>query len=624
MAKLTISQAFDRAFQHHQAGRLREAEQLYRDILTQEPQHADALHLLGVVAYQVGQNEVAVGLIRQAIALNSNRPEVYCNLGNALKNKGQLEEAIAAYREAIARNPGFVVALYNLANALRDQGQLSEAIAVFRRVVALSPGLAEAHNNLGLVLMERGELDEAIAALRQTIALNSQLPRVHVNLGIALRNRGQLEEAVTAYRQAITLHPGDAEAHNNLGNVLKDQGQFNQAIAAYEQAISLQPHYAEAHSNLGVVLSEVGRLEEAIVSYGQAIALKPEYPGAHNNLANALNHIGRLDEAIAAYRQAIALQPTFSEAHFNLALLLLLQGDYREGWMEHEWRWQCKEFTSPRRNFSQPQWDGSDLTNRTILLHAEQGFGDALHFIRYIPLVAARGGKVIIECRPELIGLLRRTPGLGECLVVGEVPPAFDVHCPFLSLPLAFGTTLANIPATVPYVHADPASVEHWRKKLAGDLKRLKVGVVWAGNRTHLNDRNRSISLATLAPLAQGQGDISFYSLQKGDGAGEAKDFRGLKLIDHTDDLHDFADTAALIANLDLVISVDTAVVHLAGAMGKPVWTLLPFAPDWRWLLGRSDSPWYPSMRLFRQSRRGDWDSVVRQVVEALAGLGRG
>jgi len=391
------------------------------------------------------------------------------------------------------------------------------------------------------------------------------------------------------------------------------------AIAAYRQAIGLKPDFAEAHGNLGNALKGAAQFEDAIAAYRQAIRLKPDYPEMHSNLGIALRELGRLDEAIIAYRQAIRLKPELAEAHNNLSLALLARGDFQQGWEEYKWRWKCKDFTSPAPNFAQPQWDGRPLEARTILLRAEQGFGDALQTIRYLPLVARRGaGSIIIECHAELERLFRMMSGKCRIVARGQPLPAFEFHCPLLSLPLIFGTNSANIPNEAPYLHADADDARRWQHRLAEHSPRVNVGLVWAGRPTHIDDRNRSIKLARLAPLGQLPG-VSFFSLQKGDAAAEAKcPPAGMELIDWTEELEDFADTAGLIANLDLVIAVDTAVVHLAGAMGKPVWTLLPFVADWRWLLERDDSPWYPSMRLFRQPSKGDWDGVITRVAEAL------
>jgi len=588
---MTVPQVLELALQHHQAGRLAEAEALYRQILAVDPRHADALHLLGVVAHQAGQNDVAVELIRQAIALKPNYPDACNNLGNALSEKSRLDEAIAAFRQAIALQPNYPEAYSNLGNALRNQGQMEEAIASYHQAIALRPDYSEAYSNLGN----------------------------------ALRDQGKLDEAITAYRQAGAFDPNLAGAHYNLGNALRDRGKMGEAIASYRRAIALRPNYSEAYSNLGNALRDEGELEEAIVSYRQAIAVKPQYAEAHCNLGNALREKSQLEEASAACRQAIALKPNLPDAHYSLAHALLVQGDFLRGWEEYEWRWKLKDAASRQRNLTQPRWDGGPLEGRTLLLYAEQGFGDAIQFIRYLPRVAQGGGDLILECPPELQRLFQRmAPGF-LVLARGQTLPAFDVHCPLLSLPRVFSADLGNIPQTVPYLYADAAEAAIWRERLSGlgtfiyrSGPDLKVGLVWAGNPAHKNDRNRSLKPANLAPLAEVPG-VQFLSLQKGDTAAETETPPlGMKLVDVAEELKDFADTAALLANLDLVIAVDTAVVHLAGAMGKPVWTLLPFAPDWRWLLDRPDSPWYPTMRLFRQPAIGDWDSVMAGVREHL------
>jgi len=559
---VTIQQCFQSALQYHQSGRLAEAEALYRQILAVEPRQAEAFHQLGLIAAQMGRNDLAVDLIGRAVALNRAFPEACYNLGLALYHGGQLDASIDAYRQAIALKPDF-----------------SEA---------------------------------------------------HANLGHALRDRGHLDEAIAACRRAITLRPDFPEAHNNLGNALKDQGQLGEAIAAFRQAITLRPDFPEAHSNLGIALKAHGQTDQAIAAYRQAIALKPDFPEGHCNLGIALLEKGQLHEAIAACRRAIALKPHLPEAHFNLALALLAQGDLLPGWQEFEWRWLVKDKGSPQRNFTPPQWDGGSLNGRTILLHAEQGFGDTLQFIRYAPLVTRRGGRVVVECQPELATLLAGVAGLAQIVTNGESLPAFDLHCPLMSLPLAFGTRLETIPADIPYLRADAHKAARWRERLArensspGEPEPLKVGLLWAGasrpHQPHANriDRRRSMALRQFAPLAEVAG-VVFVSLQKGGRAEQAlTPPAGLRLLDWSAELQDFADTAALVECLDLVISVDTSVAHLAGALGKPVWMLNRSDTCWRWQLDRTDSPWYPTMRLFRQSQPGDWDTVIQRMALAL------
>jgi len=507
---------------------------------------------------------------------------------------------------------------FELALQHHQAGRLAEAEALYRQILTVQPNHAEALHHLGVIAHQVGRNDVAVDLIRQAIALAPGLPETHSNLGEAYRVLGQLKEAIAAFRQAIKLKPNYPEAHSNLGNALRENGHLDEAVAACRQAVALQPDYPEAHSNLGAALYGKGHLDEAVAACRQAVALQPDYPEAYSNLGAALYGKGHLDAAIAAYRQAIALKPDYPEAHHHLALTLLLQGDFPGGWQEYEWRWKWKGFPSAQRSFGQSVWAGGPLEGRTLLLHAEQGFGDAIQFIRYLPLVAARGGKIILECQVELQRLFQTMAPDLPVLAEGQPLPDFDVHCPLVSLPRVFSTDLGSIPQTVPYLHADAAEVAIWRERLAGTSPSLKVGLVWAGRPSHRNDRYRSLQLANLASLAEVPG-VRFISLQKDAAAAEARTPpAGMELIDVAEELKDFADTAALLANLDLIIAVDTAVVHLAGAMGRPVWTLLPFAPDWRWLLERSDSPWYPTLRLFRQPAPGDWNSVIRQLQSQL------
>ncbi len=515
MAELTDQQTFDLAQRHHHAGRLSEAEQLYRRILSQQPNHVGAMYLLGLVANQTGQADTAIDLISRAIALKASLPGAYYNLGIALQNNGRLAEAIGAYRQAIARNP------------------------------------ADA--------------------------------QAHGNLGAALKDSGELEEAINVYRQGLAINPDSAEIFSNLGNALNEAGRRNEAIAAYGRAIALKPELAQVHYNLGLVLQDVGQV----------------------------------DQAIAAYRRAIALNPDWPQAHNDLALALLLRGDFQTGWKEHEWRLKLPGIQAHKSNF-QPLFTGQEIAGQTILLHAEQGLGDTIQFLRYVPLLASRGAKIILEVQCGLERIAESVAGVHRILKRGEPLPPFDFQGPLMSLPLALKTTLESIPASIPYLFPDPELVESWRDKVSKPPAGLRTALAWAGNPLHKKDSSRSIPFSVLSPLSTVSG-VQFYSLQKGEAARRAANPPSeLSFIDLTNELGDFADTAALIAQMDLVISVDTAVVHLAGAMGKPVWVMLPFAPDWRWMLNREDSPWYPTMRLFRQKRIGDWEDVVRRVGEAL------
>ena len=602
MVNLNIGQAFQNAIALHQAGRLAEAEALYRQILAAQPSHADALHLLGVIAHQVGRNDVAVELIEKAMGLVPNTP-VFC---------------------------------YNLANALRNGGRTDEAAAAYRRAIQLNPAYAEAHKNLSAVLRDLGRLDEAVLVCRQLIQLRPDLAEAHNNLSVVLREQGCLEEATAEGRMAVQIRPDYAEAHNHLGNALRDLACAEEAEAAYRRAVQLNPNYAEAFSNLGAVLRDEGRLDDAIAACLQAIHLTGNFAEAHNNLATVLQEQGHRDQAIAAYRRALQINPDYAEAEYSEAALRLLRGDFEQGWPLFETRWKLRDMMRAKRAFPEPLWNGQPLNGRRVLIHAEQGLGDTLQFVRYASLVAQRGAQVIVECQPGLKALLTGLEGVSQIVTRGEPLPAFDLHCPMMSLPLAFGTRVETIPFTVPYLHAAAAKVTRWRGRVehANSLSLgqvtpehaiLKVGLVWAGGlrpgqpNAHWVDRGRSLRLSQFAPLGKVPG-VTFISLQKGAPAKQAQTPpEGMCLHDWTDELHDFADTAALIECLDLVISVDTAVAHLAGAMGKPVWLLNRFNTCWRWLLEREDSPWYPTMRLFRQPKFGDWTSVIQTLVHQLS-----
>jgi lipoprotein NlpI len=480
------------------------------------------------------------------------------------------------------------------------------------------PDYPEAHNNLGSALVRLGQCEEGLRSYIRAISLRPNYDEAYYNRGVTQQMLGRHEAAVFCYQQTIALQPDYLEAYNNLGVVLTALGRFDEALARYDQAIALDPAYDEAFYNRGVALHGMERHEAAIASYDQAIALRPDYTEALRNRGMALQALDRHGEALTDFDRAIALRPDHASAHFSKSVCLLQSGDLPRGWQEYEWRWRTPEMTIAWRHFTEPLWLGAEpIAGKTILLHAEQGLGDTLQFCRFVPPVAARGAKVILEVQQPLARLLADLPGAAQTVTHGEDLPPFDLHCPLMSLPLALGTTLQTIPSS-PYLAADPALVAGWRQRLAA-LRELRVGVVWAGAPGKGKDFRRSLTTGHLAPLADVSG-VAFVSLQKGSAAAEARGSR-LLLHDHTSELHDFADTAALVGALDLVISVDTSVAHLAGALGRPLWLLTRFEADWRWMRGCEDSPWYPTARLFRQSAPGDWDGVVARVVEALREL---
>ena len=424
---------------------------------------------------------------------------------------------------------------------------------------------------------------------------------------------GRLADAKRLYAEILSRQPDNALALNLLGMIAYQEGDFRLAIDRIDKAIALRPRYAEAHSNVGSALKKLDRFDEAVAAYRKALDLRPDFAEVHFNLGNALKEQGKLDEATAAHRRALALNSELAGAHYNLGLALMSLGKLDEGFREYEWRWKTDEFRP--REFRQPQWSGLRFAGETVLIHAEQGLGDAIQFVRYAPLVRARGGRVVFECPKSLLRLLRGVDGIDHFVARGKPLPSFDFHVPLLSLPHILGTILADIPADVPYLSVPDGVAAPALEPADG---RLRVGIVWQGNTKHKNDRNRSCPLRHFEALAR-RNDVTLYSLQVGPGAADLKGLAtDAPIHDLGARLGDFADTAAAIAELDLVITVDTAVAHLAGAMARPIWTLLPFAPDWRWLLERDDSPWYPTMRLFRQSHQGDWDGVFDRVGRAL------
>lgn len=613
-----ITSLFKNGYTLHQAGNLEEAATLYHKVLEIQPEHVDANFLLGTLNLQQGSLDTATTFLKKTITLKPDDAMAYNNLAIALQDQRKLDEAKESYCKAISLVPDYAEAHYNLANVFKEQGRLDEAIKSYRQAITLIPDYAEALSNLGNVLQEQGKLDEAIASFRQSTEVKPDYIEAYCNLGNALKEQDKLDEAVTIYNRAIAINPQYADIHYNLGNALSEQNRPDEAIVSYSRAIELKPDYAEAYCNLGNVYQEQDKLDEAVEKYRQAIEFKPDYVIAHNNLGTILQGLGKFDEAITSYDKAIEIKQDYAEAHMNRSLIHLLIEKFQQGWSEYEWRLRTK--THSLRDFNQPKWDGSPLDGKSILVHSEQGLGDNIQFVRYLPMVKAKGGHVIFECRKDLFHLLKNCSGFDE--IIEQTPHSipsvqFDLQVPLLSLPGIFDTKLDTIPSDTPYIPVDSNFVTQWSSRLDHN-DTYKVGIVWAGSPTNKLGRNRSCSLSDFAPLAEIP-DITFYSLQKGPAALEANNPpKGMKIINLGNELNDFTDTAAAIENLDLVISVDTAIVHLAGAIGKPIWALLHLVPTWRWLLQGDDTPWYPGMRLFRKTQLNDWTGVFKQVKKAL------
>ena len=750
------------AFRHHQAGRLAEAERIYRRILALDSRQADTLHLLGMIAYQTGRQEAAVEMFQKAIAINAGKAsyhsdlgvalqaqgrlneaaacyeralslkpnfaeahgnlgnihhaqgrldeavarhelavslnpklpeshfnlgnclqdkyklaeaaacyeralalkpdyaEAWCNLGSTRKAQGKLDEAVACYRRQLALQPNSDGAFYNLGNALLAQGKSDEAVKSYERALALNPDFAEAHGNLGNLLHVMGKLHEAEAHHLRALALKPSFPESHYNLGNALQDQDKLEAAVASYERALALKPDYAEAWCNLGNARKTQGMLEEAAACFERALTLKPNFAEAHANLGTTLQAQGKLDEAVAHHERALALRPNLPDSHYNLGNALQDQDKLEEAVACYERALSLKPDFAKAHYNLgcarhasghleeallyykraqifqpdfaqasfseSLALLSLGDFADGWRKYESRWKTKEHVTRMRTYAQPLWKGEKLApDGRLLIWNEQGVGDEIMFAGFIPDVIRTGNRCVLDCDARLNPLFARSfPGI-EIVSTGnpdpEHPPMLDfaAHLPSGSLPGLFRTTHAAFAATAsPYLAADPLETEKFRASYA-DGKRL-AGLSWY-TKNRKTGRHRSIDLSLFAPWFA-RPDIRWISLQYGDHdelEKQAAQAGAPILIDRSiDPLSDIDRFAAQVAAMDLVVTIDNSTAHLAGALGVPTWVLLPFAPDWRWLLARDDSPWYPSLRLFRQPKLGDWPAVIQKVLSAL------
>lgn len=614
-----VDKALTVAIDQHQAGQLQQAEVLYRQVLSAQPDNPDALHLLGVIAFQVGRHGAAIELIGRAIAGNGKNSDYHQNLGNALQVSGRFDEAIAAYRRALDINPESAQVHSNLGGALKALGRNEESLAACRCALEIDPNFAEAHNNLGNVLRATGQPDIAMVAFRRAIEIKPDFAEAHNNLGNALRAIHAFDDALASFRRALAIRPAYAAAENNMGAALKAMGRLEAAIAAYRRALDVEPNNADARYNLGNALLASDAADEAIAAFRRVVELNPTFAEAHNNLGSALQAQGNIDDAIAAFRAARDIDPDYGDARQNLGMALLLTGDFANGWAEYQWRWRASDFSSPVRGFPQPVWDGSDLAGRTILLHAEQGLGDTIQFARYAPLVAARGGRVVLECSHALAQLMTGVGGVDEVVVSGDLLPAFETHCPLVELARIFGASPGTIPADVPYIEIDPGTAAAWSERFSA-VPGLKVGLAWAGNPKHKNDRNRSVALDHFASLTRTR-RVSFFSLQVGPRSGDLAHLGGHRIDDLSPLLTDFTQTAGAVGCLDLLITVDTAVAHLAGALGQPTWLLLPSVPDWRWLLERDDSPWYPSMRLYRQGGPGDWEPVIERVEHDLAAL---
>ena len=664
---MDIKQKLQEAIVFHQSSQLRKAEQIYQQVLQVSPRNADALNLLGFLAYQSGKCEVAanlitkaievdpnqsiffinLGLVRQsqgeleksigayhkAIEINPNDSDVYNNLGNTLQEQGELEKSIEAYHKAIEINPNDARIYYNLGAAQKKQGKLDNAIQTYHQAIEINPDDAEIYNSLGTTLQKQEKLDQAIQVYHRALEINSNYSEAFYNLGLALQEQEEFDQAIQAYHRALDVNPSYSAAYNNLGLILQEQGELDQAVKSYRHALDINPNYSEAYNNLGIALKEQEKLDDAVLAYQRALEIKPDYSEAHNNLGNTLKEQGKLDDAIRAYRYALGINPGYSEAHNNLGLALLLQGDFSNGWREYEWRLKCKEldFFLNKRDFPQSLWDGSNLDRKTILVWAEQGIGDEIMLASMLPTLLKMNPNIIVECDKRLVPLLQRSlPGIQFVSREDPANPnllntAIDYQIPMGSL----GQWLradedAFLPKQESYLQACPdksCRLQEKYRNLAGD--KLLVGISWKSTGIDKKRaRTKNAPLKCWTPILS-QEDYYFINLQYGDIREEIEEYTSLTgypiyIDEEIDPLVDLDDFAAQVSALALIISTSNTTVHMSGGLGKKVWVLLSSRPDWRWMLEKEDTPWYQAMRLFRQEKAGDWAGVFQRIGSAL------
>jgi tetratricopeptide (TPR) repeat protein len=620
-----------------------------------EPGSAAGHNHLGIALLTLGRIDDAIACFRYAIGLDARNAEAHVNLGLIHASRGAWDDALGCFRCVLERQAIAPRALLELGKFRETQSELDEGIASCdRRALRSRPEAAELHQRLARTLaasnpagalaysehasrirpgvastyllpaaslLKLGLFAEAAACYRHMLQLEPEYFDAWNNLGTVLWLQELPEDAELHYRQALWVQPDDPSGLNNLGNALWQQGKPDEAAVCYRKSLALRPDSAEAQMNLGVVLSCLGELDEALARLREALRLCPGSAVACDNLGVALGRQGKFDEALAYYDEALRCEPGYAESHQNRAMAWLARGDFERGWPEYEWRWRCKG--KQPYVFSQPLWNGESLDGRTILLYTEQGFGDSLQFVRYAALVKERGGTVLLACPPPIARLLARTPGIDRVLAPDADLPPFDVHAPLMSLPAILGTTLATIPANVPYLFAESEGIARWHRELS-EFPGFKVGIAWQGNPRYRIDRQRSFPLARLAPLARVEG-VRLFSLQKGAGTEQLEVLAGEFPVTELDrlgkeGLGDFLETAAIVKNLDLVVTPDMAYAHLAGGLGVRVWLASPAVAEWRWLIDREDSPWYPTMKIFRQKTPGDWDELFERMAAELAG----
>jgi tetratricopeptide (TPR) repeat protein len=634
---LSLREAMQQAHAHWDAGQANQAEVLCRRILAASPGQADASHLLGLIAHAYGKPALALDLLRQACRTASAPAVYFGNFAEICRQQGLLAEGEAAARHATARDPGLVMAWNNLGIILQEAGHHIESAGCLERVVQMQPHSPEARNNLGNSYAGMNRLHDAHEQYVQALALRADYAEAHSNLAFVLGELGDHDAAAIAGQRAIECNPRLANAYLNLAGIEAARSRPHEALRWLEALQAFAPAHPKAQelrARLRVESDPPNAAAQELARQASGLLRQRQYAEAERLLrANidprgaptalwrllglAVKHQGRVKEATDIQTMLATAMPGDLSARFDLAETLLLQGDFERGWSEYRWRYSLAHTAAMDRKVQRPRWGGGRIEGRTLLIHDEQGYGDTLQFIRLVSAARDRSGaRVVLEVHPDLLPIAQRLVG-SDAFPRGQVPPPFDEHCELMSLPMAIGLRMADLPCQVAYLSADEARVEKWRQRLAG-LPRPWVALAWAGRPTHSNDANRSLALADLAPLALP--GITFLGIQKGPAAAQATAAPpGMNIVPLDTEIADFEDTAAILSLADLLISVDSSPAHLAGGLNRPAWVMLPFLPDWRWLLHRSDTPWYPSLRLFRQHTPGDWKTVLHEVGQALA-----
>jgi hypothetical protein len=648
-----IAQRFDEGIRLHQEGDFMGAQAAYEFVLQSNPKHFDALNLLGVLAQTLNDLEGAEFLIQQSLNISPTNEYALLNLGNVYKAGGLIDKAMECYRSAINNNSLFAQAYFNLAVAFEDIYDIDQALENYDKTINADPYFSDAYTNKGNILKTINRVEEALENYTRAIKISPEDAQTHYNLAIVYKELSQIDKAIECYDLAIKLAPLEgkayfnkgnllvelrqfekaiicfhavleldsrhAQAHHNLGGIWKELGHIDFAIKSYESAIEIDPNYYEAYNNLGNLFLAVNKFEEALFQFENALSIKPDYAQAHSNRGNALKELHQFDEALKSYDNALEIMPDFEDANWNKALTLLLCEDYEKGWPLYEWRWKLQKQRVSERTFRQPKWSGHEsLKNKTILIYAEQGLGDTIQFIRYAKQLFALGAKVLVEVPSSLVSLLQTLEDHLQIFQKGDALPGFDFQISLLSLPLAFQTLPSNIPSYSSYLSVNPSKKSLWEFRL-GPKKSPRIGLVWSGNADHSNDHHRSLALDTLIHLLPK--NLEYICLQDRIRDTDKNTFETSPIRHFGSDLLDFSETAALCQAMDLIISVDTSVAHLSAALGKPTWILLPYLPDWRWMINKSETPWYPSAKLYRQQADRHWEPVLNQMTIDLEAL---